>query len=98
MKIYRNPNVKRPLYFVKMGPGGRSFKGEASKSQGYELELDGGKWEIRKAAYYDQTLREFPQVVDDRYDPKKVMENALKDICLVALGENEWYKNPFEDE
>lgn len=77
MKIYRNPYVSRECYFVRTGPA-RSHKGEASKSQGYEVTFWDGKWIVGKAQYYDYSLRdELPVIAENKVSIQSVVDNAI---------------------
>lgn len=55
MKVYKNPFVSYPCYFVKTGAGW-SARGEASKSKGYDVELHNGKWTCRDGCYYNTCI------------------------------------------
>ena len=61
MKVYKNPFVSYPCYFVKTGAGW-SARGEASKSKGYDVELHNGKWTCRDGCYYNDSAQKTPAV------------------------------------
>lgn len=87
MKIYKNPFVSRPCYFVKTGVA-RSAKMEASKSTGYQVQFWDGKWEVTKAEYYDYSLKnEMPVVAETKTSIKSVIDRAVLDAVLDAVGE-----------
>ena len=82
MKIYKNPFVSRESYFVRTGKG-FSHKGEAAKSVGEGIEFWDGKWEVRKGAYYDYSLKdELPIVAENRVSIQKVIETAILNAVL----------------
>lgn len=84
MKIYRNPFVSYPCYFVKTGAGW-SGRAEASKSKGYCVEQHDGKWTCRNGCYYDDTIRnELILVAENRESIHKVIEKAVIDAVLGA--------------
>lgn len=86
MKIYKNPFVSRESYFVKTGKG-HSYKMEASKSKGYAVDFIDGKWEIRKACYYDSSLRnDMPIIAEDKVSIKSVIERAIVNAVLDLVG------------
>lgn len=88
MKIYRNPFVSYPCYFVKAGAGW-SRRGEASKSKGYRVEQHDGKWICRNGGYYDDTIRnELILVAENRESIHKVIENVVIDTVLQLVKEN----------
>lgn len=61
MKIYRNPWVSRPCYFVQTGTA-RSAKMEAAKCNGITVTLWNGEWLLRKSQMYVKSLHEMPVV------------------------------------
>ena len=88
MKIYRNPFVSYPCYFVKTGAGW-SGRAEASKSKGYCVEQHDGKWICRNGGYYDDTIKnELILVAENRESIHKVIENAVIDTVLRLVKEN----------
>lgn len=92
MKIYRNPFVSYPCYFVKTGAGWYG-KAEASKSKGYCVELHDGKWTCRDGCYYDFTIKhELIPVAENRESIRKVIEKAVIDTVLALVGEKEGQK------
>ena len=92
MKIYRNPFVSYPCYFVKTGAGW-SGRAEASKSKGYCVEQHDGKWTCRNGCYYDDTIRnELILVAENRESIHKVIEKAVIDAVLGLVREKEKQK------
>lgn len=88
MKIYKNPFVSRPCYFVKTGKA-FSYKCEGSKSKGYQVQFWNGKWEVKEACYYDSSLRnEMPIVAENRTSIQGVIEKAILNAVLDLVGEN----------
>ncbi len=86
MKVYKNPFVSRDSYFVKTGVQ-PTEKAEASASKGYIVEYVNDKWNVRKGAYYDKSLKgEMPVVAENRISIKKVVENAILNAVLEAVG------------
>lgn len=88
MKIYRNPFVNHPYYFVKTGAGwtGRT---ESSKSKGYCVERRDGKWICRNVYFCDCTIKnELILVAENRESIHKVIENAVIDTVLRLVKEN----------
>ena len=81
MKIYKNPWVTRESYFVKTGAAW-SAKMEASKSSGYSIDFWDGKWIVRKACYYNNTLAEMPVVCENRISIKGVIDKAIVNAVL----------------
>lgn len=81
MKIYKNPFVSRDSYFVKTG---KAFtrKNEATASTGYQVQFWDGKWEVKKAQYYDCTLREMPIIAENRVSIQSVVDNAILKAVL----------------
>lgn len=61
MKIYKNPWVSRPCYFVATGTA-RSAKMEAAKRDGITVTLWNGEWLLRKSQMYVKSLHEMPVV------------------------------------
>jgi hypothetical protein len=81
MKVYKNPFVSYPCYFVKTGAGW-SARGEASKSKGYCVELHNGKWTCRDGCYYDDTIKhELILVGENRKSIHSIIKEAV--ICAV---------------
>lgn len=86
MKIYKNPFVSRESYFVKTGYA-KSFKNEASKSKGFVVEFINDKWEVRRAEYYDCSLRdEMPVIAENNVSIKSVIERAVLNAVLDLVG------------
>lgn len=86
MKVYKNPFVSRESYFVRTAPA-RSAKMEASKSQGYSIEFWNGKWEVRKAEYYDHSLKnEMPVIAEDSVSVDRVIKSAILKAVLDLVG------------
>lgn len=81
MKIYKNPWVTRESYFVKTGAA-KSAKMEASKSSGYSIDFWDGKWKVRKATYYNNSLSEMPVVCENRINIQAVIDKAILDAVL----------------
>lgn len=89
MKIYRNPFVSYPCYFVKTGEGW-SEKAEASKSKGYCVEQHDGKWTCRNGCYYDFTIKnELIPVAKSKESIHKIIEKAVIDAVLALVNEAE---------
>lgn len=92
MKVYKNPFVSRESYFVRTAPA-RSAKMEASKSQGYSIDFWNGKWEVRKAEYYDHSLKnEMPVIAEDSVSVDIVIKSAILKavldlVCMTKLLE-----------
>jgi hypothetical protein len=81
MKVYKNPFVSYPCYFVKTGAGW-SARGEASKIKGYDVELHNGKWTCRDGCYYDDTIKhELILVGENRKSIHSIIKEAV--ICAV---------------
>ena len=86
MKIYKNPFVSRESYFVKTGTAS-TRKMEASASKGYSVEFINGKWEVRKAEYYDFSLRnELPVIAENKVSIQSVIERAILNAVLDLVG------------
>ena len=86
MKIYKNPFVSRECYFVRTGIA-KSGKSEASKSQGYQIQFWEGKWEVKKATYYDYSLKkEFPVVAETKSSINSVINSAILKAVLEAVS------------
>ncbi len=95
MKIYKNPFVSRESYFVKTGKASTG-KAEAAASTGYSIEFINGKWEVRKAVYYDFSLRgELPMIAENRVSIQGVIERAILNAVLDLVGEAK-LSNPTE--
>lgn len=89
MKIYRNPFVSYPCYFVKTGAGW-SGRAEASKSKGYCVEQHDGKWTCRNGCYYDFTIKnELIPVAENKESIHKIIEKAVIDAVLALVSETE---------
>lgn len=84
MRIYKNPWVTRESYFVKTGIA-KSAKMEAAKSIGYSIDLWGGKWVVRKTAYYNKSLSEMPVICENRCSLQTRIDNAIVDTVLVFV-------------
>ena len=61
MKIYKNPWVSRPHYFVPTGPA-RSAKMESAKCNGITVTLWNGEWMLEKSQMYVKSLDKMPVV------------------------------------
>lgn len=61
MKIYRNPWVSRPCYFVPTGTA-RSAKMEPAKRAGITVTLWNGEWLLRTSQMYVKDISEMPVV------------------------------------
>ena len=61
MKIYKNPWVSRPCYFVATGTA-RYAKMEAAKLEGITVTLWDGEWLLRKSQMYVKSLNKMPIV------------------------------------
>ena len=86
MKIYKNPFVSRESYFVKTGTA-RTGKAEASKSSGYAIDFINGKWEVRKTAYYDISLRnDLPVIAENKVSINSIIKRAILDAVLDCVG------------
>ena len=93
MRIYRNPFVSRESYFVKTGAA-TSGKAEASKSAGYVIERINGKWEVKKAEYYDSSLRdEMPVIAENRVPLESVIKDAILEYVLYMVENAEKRKD-----
>lgn len=83
--IFKNLYAGYDCYFVYQRPG-RSAKCEAAKSNGYMLHNANGKWEIKRADYYTQDLKDrehFPIV--DNIDIDGIIINSLLNL-LESMG------------
>ena len=85
MKIYKNPWVTRESYFVKTGAA-KSAKMEAPKSAGYAIDFWNGKWNVRKAMYYNQSLAEMPVIVENGVSIQAIIDKAILDAVLGFVG------------
>lgn len=85
MKIYKNPWVTRESYFVKTGAA-KSAKMEAAKSAGYSIDFWGGRWNVRKAEYYNRSLAEMPVIAESRASIQAVIDKAVLDTVLGCVG------------
>ena len=85
MKIYKNPWVTRESYFVKTGAV-KSAKMEAPKSAGYAIDIWDGKWNVRKAMYYNQSLAEMPVIAENRVSIQTVIDKAILDAVLGCVS------------
>ena len=85
MKIYKNPWVTRESYFVKTGAV-KSAKMEAPKSAGYAIDFWDGKWNVRKAMYYNQSLAEMPVIAENRVSIQTVIDKAILDAVLGCVS------------
>ena len=87
MKVYKNPFVSRESYFIKTGKA-HSYKSEASKSKGYAIDFLDGKWQVREACYYDNSLKnEFPIVYENKVSIQTVIERAILNAVLDGIAE-----------
>ena len=88
MKIYKNPFVSRESYFVRTGPA-KTGKCEASASNGYSVEFFNGKWEVRKAVYYNFSLtNELPVIAENKVSIDSVIKRAILNAVLDLVGES----------
>lgn len=85
MKIYKNPYVSRPCYFVVTNKA-RSAKMEMSKHNGYNVSLWDGKWEIYKGQMYDNAFKDMPLVYEDKKSAERIMLEALKTFVIDAVA------------
>lgn len=86
MIVYKNPFVSRESYFVVTGVA-KSAKMEASKSKGYAIDFIDGKWEVREACYYNNSLRsEMPIVGENRISIISIIKRAVLDAVLDLVG------------
>lgn len=85
MKIYKNPYVSRPCYFVVTNKV-RSAKTEMSMRNGYNVCLLDGKWEIYKGQMYDDAFNEMPLVYEDKKFIGRIMLEALKTFVIDAVA------------
>lgn len=81
MKIYKNPWVTRESYFIKTGAA-KSAKAEASKSAGYSIDFWGGRWNVRKAEYYNKSLAEMPILIESKVSLQSIIDEAILDTVL----------------
>lgn len=84
MKIYKNPLVSRKSYFIPTGPK-RTGKCEASATNGYIVEEWNGKWEIKRGAYYNFSLKKEMPIVGKI--AKSVLQNAIIQLILSEVSE-----------
>lgn len=84
MKIYKNPWVTRESYFIKTGAA-KSAKAEASKSAGYSIDFWGGRWNVRKAEYYNKSLAEMPILIESKVSLQAIIDEAILNIVLGLL-------------
>lgn len=80
-KIYKNPWVKRELYFFPIG-GHIKSKNEPEKVKGYNVQYLDGKWEISAGMMYVNTLAEM-QIVGE-IQPK-FLKDAVIRLILSAV-------------
>lgn len=85
MKVYKNPWTTRESYFVKTGAV-KSAKMEAPKSAGYAIDFWDGKWNVRKAMYYNQSLAEMPVIAENRASIQAVIDKAILDAVLGCVS------------
>ena len=90
MRIYRNPWVSRESYFVRTGTA-KSAKCEASKSKGYSVDYFDGKWKVRKAEYYNQSIAEMPVISENTTSIQAVIDKAIISavLDLVNVAKND---------
>lgn len=84
MKIYKNPWASHECYFVKCGPA-RSYRNEASKSGGYDIILTEKGWVIRKAEYYNMTIKEMPLICESRETLQSLIAKTVLDHALNCI-------------
>lgn len=79
MKIYKNPWVSNARYYV---PTGKAYSGkmETAKTKGVEISFWNGKWEIREAMYYKQSLKEMP-IVGNINLKQAILHSVLRAVC-----------------
>ena len=91
MVIYKNPYVSRESYFVRTGVA-RTGKAEASASTGWVVEFVDGKWQARKGAYYNRTLKyDFPVVAENAVSLETEIESAVINAVIDCFVEQELY-------
>ena len=87
MKVYKNPFVSRPYYFVPAGVA-RTVGCGASAKTGYAVEFWDGKWVVNKASFYDCDLKkELPVVAENNLSIQSVINRAVMDAVLDAVCE-----------
>lgn len=85
MKVYKNPFVSRPYYFVPTGVA-RTGRCEASARTGYSVEFWDGKWVVNKVRFYDCDLKkELPVVAENNLSIQAVINRAVLDAVLDAV-------------
>lgn len=87
MIIYKNPLVSRESYFVKTGTD-HSARMEASKTSGYSVDFWNGEWIVRKTAYYNNSLKEMPVIVNNRVSFLAEVDKAIASIILGFVAES----------
>ncbi len=87
MIIYKNPWVSRESYFVRMGAA-HSAKMEPAKSSGYSVDFWNGEWHVRKTAYYNNSLKEMPVIVNNRVSFLAEVDKAIVNIVLGFIEES----------
>lgn len=55
MKIYQNPYVNRPCYFIKE-------VSDSKFARGHQVTLWQGEWKVGRAEYYKKDIKDFPVV------------------------------------
>ena len=85
MRIYRNPWVSRESYFVRTGTA-KSAKCEAPKSKGYSVDYFDGKWKVRKAEYYNQSIAEMPVISENTTSIQTVIDKAIISAVLALVN------------
>ena len=87
MIIYKNPWVSRESYFVKTGAA-HSAQMESAKSSGYSVDFWNGEWIVRKTAYYNNSLKEMPVIVNNRVSFLSEVDKAIVSIILGHVEES----------
>ena len=87
MIIYKNPWVSRESYFVKTGAA-HSAKMESAKSSGYSVDFWNGEWIVRKAVYYNNSLKEMPVIINNRVSFLSEVDKAIVSIILGFVAES----------
>lgn len=85
MKIYRNPWVSRPSYFVPTSAV-RQGLGLNQEATGIVVEKWGDTWNVRKGSYYSHDVPNMPLVFENRVPIQKVIKETILQTVLFAVN------------
>lgn len=85
MKIYRNPWVSRPSYFVPTSSV-RQEPGLNKKVDGIVIDKWSDEWTVRKGCYYAHDLPDMPLVFENRVSIQKVIKETILQTVLFAVN------------